>query len=134
MRTITKRTGETTIEGESVGPSITMPYIAKLDLMILKIMWTSCGEAFERLCDGFGPGAGTGPDGDWSAIRDSSDEAKTKMLEHSLNVLEEMTNWCGEWPQSAGLGACTQEATWRDEMEKKIKSAARTGCAEMEND
>ena len=42
-----------------------------------------CG--FEDLADGFGPGAGT--HGDWSAIRDSSEEAKNQMLERSLNHL-----------------------------------------------
>lgn len=40
---------------------------------------------FEDLADGFGKGEGT--KGDWSAIRDSSDEAVRGMFERSLNHL-----------------------------------------------
>lgn len=43
------------------------------------------GADFEDLADGFGPGAGTKED--WSAIRDSSPEAKRLMLEAALNFL-----------------------------------------------
>lgn len=40
---------------------------------------------FEGLADGFGPGMGT--DGDWSGIRDSTNEAVAAMLERALNHL-----------------------------------------------
>lgn len=41
---------------------------------------------FEDLADGFGPGLGT-MGGDWSGIRDSTDEAVAAMLERALNHL-----------------------------------------------
>ncbi len=45
------------------------------------------GCSFEDLADGFGPGEGT--HGDWSAIRDSSPEAKRAMCERALNYIRE---------------------------------------------
>jgi len=45
----------------------------------------SRGCNFEDLADGYGKGCGT--HGDWSGIRDSSDEAVCAMFERSLNWL-----------------------------------------------
>lgn len=52
--------------------------------LIIRTAWDK-GCNFEDLADGFGAGLGT--QGDWSAIRDSSDEAATKMIERALNFL-----------------------------------------------
>ena len=53
----------------------------------LFIIWQawSRGCDFEDLATGFGPGQGT--HGDWSGIRDSSNEAVEKMTERALNLL-----------------------------------------------
>lgn len=51
-------------------------------LLIIRRAWHA-GVGFEDLADGFGPGCGT--KGDWSAIRDSSDQAINKMLKRALN-------------------------------------------------
>lgn len=58
---------------------------ARFDLFIIKQAWNK-GCDFEQEADGFGSGMGT-MGGDWSGIRDSSDEAITKMLEKALNFL-----------------------------------------------
>lgn len=57
---------------------------ARFDLFLIRNAWTK-GCNLEDLADGFGPGFGT--HGDWSAIRDSSEEAKLKMLERAINHL-----------------------------------------------
>ena len=54
---------------------------ADLDLLLIRHAWGAVD--FEAEADGYGAGEGT--NGDWSGIRDSSDEAKTKMLEKALN-------------------------------------------------
>lgn len=56
--------------------------VASLDLLLIREAWHR-GCELEDLADGFGPGEGT--HGDWSAIRDSTDEAKSAMLERALN-------------------------------------------------
>ena len=53
------------------------------DLALLLIHHAWGAVCFENEADGYGAGVGT--HGDWSGIRDSSDEAKTKMLEKALN-------------------------------------------------
>lgn len=60
---------------------------ANFPLALISIAWDGgCG--FEDLADGYGPGLGT-MNGDWSGIRDSSDEATAKMLERALNWIEQ---------------------------------------------
>jgi hypothetical protein len=54
---------------------------ASFDLLLIREAWRA-GVDFEDLADGFGQGAGT--HGDWSAIRDSSREAKDRMLARAL--------------------------------------------------
>lgn len=56
---------------------------ASFPLYLIRKAWRQ-GCPFEDLADGFGPGMGT-MGGDWSGIRDSSDEAIEKMLERALN-------------------------------------------------
>jgi hypothetical protein len=56
---------------------------ASFNLFLIKEAWGRVD--YEDLADGFGEGVGT--HGDWSAIRDSSPEAKNKMLERALNAL-----------------------------------------------
>ena len=88
MKTIDALEGSVTITGKDGK----MSYTADLVILLLKIGWNKTdrlGEKFEELADGFGIGAGTL--GDWSAIRDSSDDAKMKMLEATLNHLETLT-------------------------------------------
>jgi hypothetical protein len=54
-------------------------------LFLIREAW-SRGCSFEDLADGFGKGLGT-CGGDWSGIRDSSNEATNQMLERALNHL-----------------------------------------------
>jgi hypothetical protein len=56
---------------------------ADLALLLIRQVWGAV--CFENEADGYGEGSGT--DGDWSSIRDSSFEAQTKMLEKALNHL-----------------------------------------------
>lgn len=56
--------------------------IADLGMLLIRKAWEDRCE-MEDLADGFGVGSGT--HGDWSAIRDSSQEAKDAMLERALN-------------------------------------------------
>jgi aryl-alcohol dehydrogenase-like predicted oxidoreductase len=58
---------------------------ANFPLMLIHEAWNS-GVSFEDLADGYGAGAGT--HGDWSGIRDSSDEAIDRMLERSLQHMK----------------------------------------------
>lgn len=51
-------------------------------LFIIRRAWDG-GVNFEDLADGYGEGMGT--HGDWSGIRDSSQEAKGRMFERALN-------------------------------------------------
>lgn len=60
-----------------------MKHSANFPLFLIRKAWDS-GVDFEDVADGFGPGLGT-CGGDWSGIRDSSDEAVAKMLERALN-------------------------------------------------
>jgi aryl-alcohol dehydrogenase-like predicted oxidoreductase len=55
-------------------------------LALISMAWHA-GCNFEDLADGFGRGLGT-MGGDWSGIRDSSDEATAKMLERALNFIQ----------------------------------------------
>lgn len=57
--------------------------VASFPLFLIGEAWGKVD--YEDLADGFGAGMGT--QGDWSAIRDSSDEAKEKMLERALNAI-----------------------------------------------
>ena len=67
-----------------LGP-IGLPHTAEFPLFIIKQAWTA-GVSFEDLADGFGEGRGT-CGGDWSGIRDSTDQAKAEMLERALNLM-----------------------------------------------
>jgi hypothetical protein len=58
-------------------------FSANFDLFLIREAWNG-GCNFEDIADGFGRGW-IGTFGDWLAIRDSSDEAKTKMFQRSLN-------------------------------------------------
>jgi hypothetical protein len=60
-------------------------FSGRLDLMLIKSAWEG-GVSFEDLVDGFGAEKGT--NGDWSAIRDSSEEAIILMLERALNRVQ----------------------------------------------
>lgn len=57
---------------------------ARFDLFLIRNAWNN-GCNFEKEADGFGVGFGT--QGDWSAIRDSSDVATMMMLEKAINFL-----------------------------------------------
>lgn len=58
---------------------------ANFPLFLISEAWhTGCD--FENLADGYGVGQGT-MGGDWSGIRDSSEAAKSRMLEQALNYL-----------------------------------------------
>ncbi len=54
-------------------------------LFLIGQAWRA-GCDFEALADGFGPGNGT-MGGDWSGIRDSTDQAVAKMLCRALEFL-----------------------------------------------
>ena len=70
--------------GHLVGARYGTPFTADFSLFLIgKARDRGCD--FEDLADGFGEGAGT--HGDWSGIRDSSEEAVNQMLERSLNHL-----------------------------------------------
>jgi hypothetical protein len=57
-------------------------FSANFSLLLIGAAWrTGCD--FEDLADGFGPGNGT-CGGDWSGIRDSSEEATVAMLNRAL--------------------------------------------------
>lgn len=58
---------------------------ASFPLFLIRQAWES-GMYLEDLADGFGPENGT-MEGDWSGIRDSSNEAIERMLERALNFL-----------------------------------------------
>lgn len=60
-------------------------YSARVDLWLIRQAWES-GADLEGLADGFGKGMGTM--GDWSAIRDSSADAKVEMLEVAVEYLK----------------------------------------------
>ena len=59
---------------------------ANFALYLIRVAWNA-GCDFEDLADGFGAGKGTWG-GDWSGIRDSSNEATERMLERALNWVE----------------------------------------------
>lgn len=59
--------------------------IASFPLYIIRVAWHK-GCDFEAEADGFGLGFGT--QDDWSAIRDSSDDAKNQMLQKAINYLD----------------------------------------------
>ena len=80
-----KRFTDISVDGNSFsGARYGTPFSANFSLFLIS-QARDRGCEFEDLADGFGPGAGT--HGDWSAIRDSSQEAVDRMLERSLNVL-----------------------------------------------
>lgn len=58
---------------------------ARFDLFLIKLAWEN-GCNMEDLADGFGAGLGT-CGGDWSGIRDSSDEATLAMAEKALGFI-----------------------------------------------
>ena len=59
---------------------------ANFSLFLIKKAWER-GCSFEKEADGFGKGLGT-MGGDWSGIRDSSDEAIAEMLTKALRFLK----------------------------------------------
>ncbi len=59
---------------------------ACFSLFLIRSAWSK-GCSFEDLADGFGKGLGT-MGGDWSGIRDSSDEAEAAMLARAIAHLE----------------------------------------------
>lgn len=75
-----------TFEGDEVSRHLATPmhFKAGYPLFLIHQAWDR-GASFEDLADGFGEGVGT--HGDWSAIRDSSAGAVTRMLERALNHL-----------------------------------------------
>ena len=78
------------IEGDSfMGRRNGTNFSANFSLFLIAQARTlGCG--FEDLADGFGVGMGTlqsTGESDWSAIRDSSNEAVERMLERTLNYL-----------------------------------------------
>lgn len=58
---------------------------AAITLHVIRMAWHA-GLDVEEDADGFGPGAGT--HGDWSAIRDSSKEARARMFGKALDFIE----------------------------------------------
>jgi hypothetical protein len=62
-----------------------MRFSANFPLLLIGAAWRT-GCSFEDLADGFGLGLGT-CGGDWSGIRDSSEEATTTMLNRALDHL-----------------------------------------------
>lgn len=62
----------------------TYNHSASFSLFLIREAWHR-GLDLEEEADGFGPGAGT--HGDWSAVRDSSQEAVELMLAKALNFL-----------------------------------------------
>jgi len=58
-----------------------------ISLLLIRHAWDA-GVEYEDLADGYGKGEGT--NGDWSGIRDSSTEAKNRMLERALNYFAGM--------------------------------------------
>lgn len=63
---------------------------ACLSLWIIGEAWRG-GCNFEDLADGYGAGLGT-MGGDWSGIRDSSDEAEAEMLARAMDFLRGQTD------------------------------------------
>ncbi len=59
-------------------------FTADWRLLLIQSAWYK-GCNFEDLADGYGKGMGT--HGDWSGIRDSSEEAILKMTERALSLL-----------------------------------------------
>ena len=59
-----------------------MKFSARFDLFIIGKAWEA-GIDYEAEVDGFGEDEGTM--GDWSAIRDSSDEAVARMFQKAIN-------------------------------------------------
>jgi len=60
---------------------------AGFPLFIIRMAWDANCD-MENLADGYGPGLGT-MGGDWSGIRDSSQQAIERMLEKALNFIQE---------------------------------------------
>lgn len=60
-------------------------FSAGYPLFFIKMAWNK-GMNVEDLADGYGKGMGT--NGDWSAIRDSSETATGNMFERAINFLE----------------------------------------------
>ncbi len=61
-----------------------IPCLGDLPLLLVHYCWHR-GMDLDDLADGFGPGSGT--HGDWSAVRDSTQDAQDKMLARALNWL-----------------------------------------------
>lgn len=59
-------------------------FSARMDLFLISTAWNR-GLDLEAEADGFGAGLGT--QGDWSAIRDSSETATALMFQKALNFL-----------------------------------------------
>ena len=69
-------------DSEAVGG---IQFRASFDRFFIRKAWDA-GMDFEAEADGFGPGMGTM--GDWSAIRDSSDEAIALMFTKAINAMK----------------------------------------------
>lgn len=69
-----------------VSNSMGARFSASFPLFLIRRAWERGCVDIEKHADGFGAGNGT-MGGDWSGIRDSSDQAKNAMLEAALNFL-----------------------------------------------
>lgn len=65
-------------------------FYARFDLHVIHVAWDA-GCNFEKEADGFGPGCGT--HGDWSGIRDSTEEAIEKMYAKACRFLRMRGKW-----------------------------------------
>jgi hypothetical protein len=63
-----------------------VPFSARADLFVIREAWNR-GMNVEDLADGYGLGLGT-CGGDWSGIRDSSEEQVAKMRDRAVKFLE----------------------------------------------
>ena len=75
-----------TFEGTDSRIAGGIQFRASFDRFLIRKAWDA-GMDFEAEADGFGEGMGT-MGGDWSGIRDSSDEAIALMFTKALNRLE----------------------------------------------
>jgi len=79
-------TGSTVFSGYTGPSAARYKYSARVDLFLIQAAWR-LGCDFEDLADGYGEGMGT-MGGDWSGIRDSSDEAVAAMFAKAKAFLQ----------------------------------------------
>lgn len=92
-------------------------------LALIEMAW-GAGCDFEDLADGFGKGLGT-CGGDWSGIRDSSDEATAKMTERALNFISDRLAKPVAKPASKPARAAKQRPT--SERSERISERQQMG-------